>query len=151
MLMWRTAQLSDDAAIDALGRALYSEDPSPEGVPEGSFRRTLAALRTEPWRGQARVLEIDRTVVGYVFLVSFWSNELGGETCIIDELYLAPVARNQGWASRLINALTTRSDIWPRGAVAVALGVTPANARARALYERLGFTVTGLNLSRRCE
>jgi ribosomal protein S18 acetylase RimI-like enzyme len=35
--------------------------------------------------------------------------------------------------------------------VAVALAVTPANVRARALYERLGFTATGLNLSRRCE
>jgi ribosomal protein S18 acetylase RimI-like enzyme len=148
--MWRTARSSDDASIAALGRALFSEDPTPEQVLEPPFERTLAVLRDAPWRGRALVLDADRAIAGYALLVSFWSNELGGEVCVIDELYVAPVARNRGWATRLIESLATGSDLWPGNAVALVLGVSATNVRARALYERLGFTGTGVSLSRRC-
>jgi ribosomal protein S18 acetylase RimI-like enzyme len=148
--MWRPAETSDDSAITALGLALYTEDPSPDPIPESSFPRTTAAFRAAPWRGRAIVLELDATVVGYAFLVSYWSNELGGEVCAIDELYIAPAARNHGWGTRLIEVLAAGSKLWPAGAVALALGVAPENLRARALYERLGFKGKNVSLSRRC-
>lgn len=149
--MWRAAEISDDAAIVALGLALYREDPSPEPVPEASFRRTLAAFRAAPWKGRALVLDLDGSVAGYALLVSYWSNELGGEVCAIDELYVAGAARNRGWGSRLLEALVAGSDLWLGSAVALALGVAPENTRARALYERLGFSGKNVSLSRRRE
>jgi GNAT superfamily N-acetyltransferase len=149
--MWRAARSSDDSAIVLLGRALYDEDPSPEPVPDAFFHRTLAAFRDAPWRGRALVLDIDGSVVGYALLVSFWSNEIGGEVCEIDELYVAAAARSRGWGTRLITELANGSDLSFTGTIALALGVTPGNARARALYERLGFTARGLTLWRRCE
>jgi GNAT superfamily N-acetyltransferase len=76
---------------------------------------------------------------GYALLCSFWSNELGGEVCIIDELYVVPSARGRGIGTGLVTSLLRRELPWFERAVNVELEVTPGNARARALYERLGF------------
>ena len=105
------------------------------------IRETLAVFREQPVRGRALVLEIEGRPGGYAFLVSFWSNELGGEICTIDELYLEPPARSQGYGSQLVDALRAAPSLWPRRPVALELEVSPLNPRARALYERLGFAV----------
>jgi ribosomal protein S18 acetylase RimI-like enzyme len=132
-----------------LGSALYEEDPSPDPVGSDHFEGTLAAFRDAPWRGAALVLELGGEVRGYALLVSFWSNELGGEVCDIDELYVAPEARGLGHGSKLLDALAAGSTLWPGRAVALALEVTPDNRRARALYERLGFAGKNVGLRRR--
>lgn len=123
--------------------ALYVEDPSPETVTVASSLRTLARLRDEPVRGTAMVLEDDGGVAGYALLASFWSNELGGVICVVDELYVAPPHRGRGLATWFVGELARATAPWvPAGfreAVALELEVTPHNARARALYERLGF------------
>jgi ribosomal protein S18 acetylase RimI-like enzyme len=42
-----------------------------------------------------------------------------------------------------------RGDLWPAPVVALALGVTPGNPRARRLYERIGFVAVGTSMVRR--
>jgi len=148
---WRVAREDDDEAVIALGLALYDEDPSPEPITALQFERTLAMFRREPWRGRALVVEAGGDIVGYALLVSFWSNELGGEVCDIDELYVRPTHRSRGHGSALLEALGRGSTLWPSDAVALALEVTPDNARARALYERLGFAGKNIGLRRRIE
>ncbi|HTJ44553.1 MAG TPA: GNAT family N-acetyltransferase [Kofleriaceae bacterium] len=145
--MWRPATKSDDDAIVRSSLALFTEDPSPERVDEAQVRRTLVALRGEPLRGRAIVLEEDGAILGHAFLIAFWSNELGGDVCTIDELYVAPSARTKGHASALIEALA-RGQLYP-GAVALQLEVTPQNARALALYKKLGFDGKNVGLRRR--
>ena len=147
--MWRPASPADDDAIVRSSLALYVEDPTPEQPQpdDASVRRTLAALRAEPLRGRAVVLELDGDVCGHAFLIAFWSNELGGDVCTIDELYVAPRPRASGAASELIEALA-RGQLYP-GAVALQLEVTPGNARAQALYRRLGFAGKNIGLRRR--
>ena len=132
--MWRAARANDDDAIVSLSLALFTEDPSPEAVSEERVRRTLSVLRAEPLRGRAVVLDLDARIAGYAFLVTYWSNELGGEILIIDELYIEPASRNRGHATALLTSLRDQG-------VALELEVTPANVHARALYERLGFRV----------
>ena len=132
--MWRPARPEDDDEIVRMSIALFSEDPSPEPISEENVRRTLATLRTDPVRGRIVVLEIDGRVAGYSFLIPYWSNELGGEICIVDELYLDAAHRGHGHATALLTSLRD-------GYVALELEVTPANPRARALYERVGFRV----------
>lgn len=118
---------------------LDREDPATVPVPEHHVRATLAALRREPVRGRAVVLEREGRVEGYALLVSFWSNELGGEVCNVDELYLRPSARRRGHARALLDALAGGCALWPGRPVAIELEVSPANAPARSLYARLGF------------
>jgi ribosomal protein S18 acetylase RimI-like enzyme len=55
----------------------------------------------------------------------------------IDELYVAKPFRGQGIGADFVRHLINKKL---NEAVALRLEVTPANARARRLYERLGFS-----------
>ena len=139
--MWRISCPEEDDQIVEMSLALNREDPGPKPVPEENPRLTLAKLRENPVRGQVIVLDIEGRLNGYSFLVSFWSNELGGEICTIDEFYVRPYFRGKGYGENLIQILTKKSALWPRDAVAIDLEVTPDNARARNFYQRMGFKV----------
>ena len=144
-MTWRACKPDDHELIATLMLALYEEDPAPTTVSLASGLATLAELTREPIRGVALVHQPNTGAHGtspieaYALLCSFWSNELGGEVCIIDELYVVPSARGCGIATRLVTGLLRRELPWFERAVNVELEVTPANARARALYEKLGF------------
>ena len=146
--MWRVATASDDEAIVSMCIALNLEDPGPAPVQPEQVRRTLAKLREQPNRGRAVVCDMDDHAVGCALLISFWSNELGGEVCNIDELFVAPEYRACGLATTLFQRLADGGQsLWPIKPAALALEVTPQNERAIALYERLGFR--GKNLAMR--
>jgi ribosomal protein S18 acetylase RimI-like enzyme len=137
---WRVSTASDDEAIVSMCTALNAEDAGAFPVPPGQVRRTLAKLREEPHRGGGVVCRMDGLIVGYALLISFWSNELEGEVCTIDELFVGEEYRGRGLATKLIEQLTEPSgSLWPTKPAALALEVNPHNHRARALYERLGF------------
>jgi len=138
--MWRVATASDDETIVTMCVALNAEDPGPKPVEPQQVRRTLVKLRDEPNRGRAVVFDVEGRAVGYALLISFWSNELGGEVCNIDELFVIPDYRGHGLATSLFDRLANgKPTLWPIRPAALALEVTSQNQRARALYERLGF------------
>jgi GNAT superfamily N-acetyltransferase len=128
---------------------LYEEDPAPAPVTPQQIQRTLDELAARPVRGRCVVWDTGRGAEGYALLCSFWSNELGGEVCIIDELFVRHAARGKGAATALVKGLVNGAWPWFRDAVAIELEVTPSNARARALYERLGFAAYKNALMRR--
>jgi ribosomal protein S18 acetylase RimI-like enzyme len=143
---WRDAIEADDAALIQLCGALNEEDPGPQPVPATHMVTTLRTFREEPVRGKAVVLEVDGAVVGYALLVSFWSNELGGEVCTVDELYVAPSYRSSGHGTVLFDEL---SRLWGRPYAAVGLETMPTNERARAFYRRIGFEGDNVAMVRR--
>lgn len=138
-MSWRALQRSERDAVAALITNLYEDDPAPTPMSREMALATLARLDAEPLRGRAVVYDEGAGPVAYAILCAFWSNELGGEVCIIDELYAKPEARDRGIGTRLIRGLVAGEMPWFRDAVAVELEVTPNNDRARALYQRLGF------------
>jgi ribosomal protein S18 acetylase RimI-like enzyme len=146
--MWRNAQPEDDDSVVEMCLQLFSEDPGPLPVAGENMRATLAFLRRDPGRGRAVVLDICGKLSGYALLISFWSNELGGQICEVDELFVAPEYRNRGFGTSLFAAIE-RGDLWPAPTSAIVLGVTPDNAAARRLYERLGFAAAGVAMVRR--
>jgi len=93
-------------------------------------------------------LDVGQQVVGYALLVSYWSNEFGGEVCAVDELYVNPEFRSRGHGASLFEGIE-RGDSWPGPVAALALGTTPGNTRARRLYERLGFVSIGVSMVKR--
>jgi GNAT superfamily N-acetyltransferase len=139
MPAWRPAHPSDDDELMAMSVALYAGGSDAYDIPREHVRQTLQVFRQTPVRGRAIVLDADGVAAGYAFLVSFWSNELGGEICTIDELYVRPEWRGQGWSTALVASLQRGNELWPGRPVALELEVSPVNVRARALYERLGF------------
>ncbi|HLK85729.1 MAG TPA: GNAT family N-acetyltransferase [Candidatus Binataceae bacterium] len=147
--MWRAASIDDDESVVAMCMALNAEDPGPAPVSPQQMRRTLAALREKPIRGRAVVCDVAGDAVGYALLISFWSNELGGEICTIDELFVLPEHRGRGLATALLERLAGGDrSLWPAEAAALTLEVSPGNQRARALYERLGFERRNLAMRR---
>ncbi|MBX7115483.1 MAG: GNAT family N-acetyltransferase [Myxococcaceae bacterium] len=139
---WRQAQPCDDAQVVQLCVALNREDPGPTPVPPEHMERTLRVLREQPARGRAWVLEQEGMVLGYALLIAYWSNELGGEVLVIDELYVAEAARGQRHATRFLEALSHKSLPEITAYLALMLEVRPENTRARRLYERAGFVAS---------
>ena len=146
--MWRLAEPGEDDSLVEMCLQLYDEDPGILPVRPENIRATLRALRREPCRGRAVVLEVEGQLSGYALLIAFWSNELGGDICEVDELFVVPERRNQGHGKSLFEAIS-QGDLWPTPIAGIALGVTPDNVRARRLYERLGFAAVGISMVRR--
>jgi ribosomal protein S18 acetylase RimI-like enzyme len=129
---------------------LYEEDPGPYSPSPIQVRRTLRYLREQPSRGRAVVCTFSGSVVGYALLISYWSNELGGEVCVIDEIFILASFRSRGLATELFDELAKPTRLlWPEKPVALALEVAPSNQRAEALYRRLGFEGGNLGMRRR--
>lgn len=128
--------------------ALHCEEPDPgiATVTPKQVRETLAVFERDPARGWAVVAEVGGRVAGYAFLVPFWSNGVGGEVCEVDELYVRAQLRGEGLGSALFQAIETGRFGTFAG---IALAVSPGNARARRLYERLGFRAAGTTMVRR--
>ena len=137
--MWRLARNQDDAAVIALWQALNREDVAEHPPPLAYVVRTLEVLRTHPERGRVAVLQLQGTIVGYAVLINLWDNEQGGELCVVDELYVAPSHRGSGHATALLQGIAKGCEVWPTPPAGVQLEVSPDNAEARRLYERLGF------------
>src|SRR5579863_3324606 len=145
---WRLAEAAHDDSIAEMCRCLYIEDPGQEVVPPDNIHTTLAVLRRSPDRGRAVILHVNGEICGYALLIAYWSNELGGDICQVDELYVVPQHRNHGHGSVLF-ADVERGGLWPGPITAIALGTTRGNFAARRLYVRLGFEDTGVAMIRR--
>jgi GNAT superfamily N-acetyltransferase len=139
VVTFRLATTTDDDALVSLILALYCEDSSPDGPTSASARAALAALRETPTWGHAIVMEELGTIAGYALLISFYSNELRGRVCVIDEMYVSKEFRGRGFGGTLLRTLAQRRLPVFRDAVALELEVSPQNKRARALYEKEGF------------
>jgi len=148
--MWRVAITADDEAVISMCLALDAHDPGQVPVTVQQISHTLTKLREEPGRGRAVVCQVESRLVGYALLISFWSNELGGEVCNIDELFIHQDHRGRGLATHLLEQLASAEpSLWFPRPAALALEVSPQNERARALYERRGFSGSNLMMSRR--
>lgn len=133
---FRAAMPADLPLLTDMVASLYSEDPSPQNPGPEHTRRTFLEFEQHPEKGGIRLFEYEGAVIGYAILVRFWSNEYGGDKIIVDELFVLPDYRGSGISTAFFKELEANSD--PRS-VALELEVTPGNAPARRLYERLGF------------
>ena len=127
------------AAPDVLRmmNALYDGGGADTHAARDRFPATIDRLLAEPWRGRIVLFARQDGVCGYSILIPYWSNEFGGVLLFVDELFVDATARGQGIAQAFFAFVETTR---PYDAVALALEVAPPNRRARALYERLGFS-----------
>jgi GNAT superfamily N-acetyltransferase len=117
-------------------RELYETDAPELAVDPEKFPHTIDALLDNPARGRVVLFFEEDIVVGYSLLIPYWSNEFAGTVVIVDELLVEQRFRGQGIASAFFRYLERER---PFDAVMLALEVSPKNARARGLYESMGF------------
>ena len=129
----------DDVA--KMMRLLYEEDRGDFDVDVSRFESSIAHLVSNSNAGQIVLFRRANQIQGYALLIPYWSNEFGGTLLCIDELFVEPNARSQGIARTFFRYLEKEKPFNP---VALALGVNPGNAKARRLYESLGFAELGI-------
>lgn len=131
------ATLADEAAIGELMREFYAH----EGLGFDEVR-TLGAFRRmveDPNLGAVWIVRLGDALAGYVAVTMSYSLEFAGRFGLIDELYVREAYRGHGIGTRALEAAAEAC----RGmdVSALRLEVDVENERARALYERMGFTL----------
>jgi ribosomal protein S18 acetylase RimI-like enzyme len=137
----REAVLEDAADAAAIVEVLnsYAADPVGGGSPLGS--RVRARL-VPALRAQANALVLlafaDRKAAGLAICFFGLSTFQARPLLNIHDLAVVPERRGQGIGRALLGAVEARAR--SRGCCKLTLEVQEGNARARALYERFGFT-----------
>jgi GNAT superfamily N-acetyltransferase len=132
----RDANESDLPALLPLLRAycdFYEANPSDEGL-EAMARAVMAAPED-----QAFLLVADDDpgeVVGFAACAWKWSSLRGARIVVMDDLFVHPDARGQGFADALIAA--TAEVAGRHGAPVVTWLTAPDNHRAQKVYDRVG-------------
>lgn len=111
-----------------------------EGIGSTSDHRRAALtplLEGSP-HGAVYLIGPRRAPVGYIAVTFGWSIELGGMDGFIDEIFIRDGVRGRGMGSEVLSALLPR--LADAGVKAMHLEVAHTKTRARAFYERHGFT-----------
>lgn len=132
---YREYEERDRAQVEEMIFGLYREDPTDQDVDREKIAATLAECALCPDKLRLLTIHKDGEIVGYAIVLFFWSNQHGGDTLHLDELYIKEAFRNQGIGTRFMEDLPA---LFPK-AYAISLEVTPINHRAMRLYKRLGF------------
>jgi ribosomal protein S18 acetylase RimI-like enzyme len=90
------------------------------------------------------LLEVESQVVGYVVLTFGFSLEYGGIDAFVDELFVKPEFRGQGFATKALEFLTL--ECRASNVVALHLEVDSTNEIAKNLYAKMGFESTAREL-----
>ena len=81
------------------------------------------------------IIENENQIVGYIQNSITWSNEAGGITVWIEELFIKDKFRGKGFGSKAIEFIMN----YYKNASRFRLEIEPDNKRAAELYKRYGF------------
>lgn len=122
----------------AMSTDFYSGDGALHPIGKDHFESTFDHILTgtdDSARGV--ILEQGGKIAGYALLIRYWSCEAGGETVILDEVYIKPEFRGTGLGSAFMEWLIAEYPAAKR----FRLEVCPQNRRVMGLYERFGYEV----------
>lgn len=135
----RRAGEADRETLWALWNELSRERPPPDWMTEAQDE-ARADIERSLTGGAAVLAERDGDPVGFAFGFPGRSG-----TAYLSDLYVRPDARRAGVATDLIREFV--AAMGERGATFVLLNVDAGNGEARALYERIGFEVRGVDMA----
>ena len=132
--MIRKIQPSDKEIYFQLANEFYSSDAVLSPVPKSHFENTFRELMRSDVYAEGFLLISDGEVAGYALLAKSFSQEAGGLTVWIEELYVREQFRSHGLGSEFFEFLEEKLP-----AKRYRLEIEPENERAVALYQRRGF------------
>ncbi len=137
-IIFRAYKPTDYDEIVPMIMELYAKDGATTvgDMTVEKINRTIENLLRRKHLGKILIFEQEKMVVGYAILTSFWSNEFGGRSLIIDELLIKMAYRNQGISTQFFNYLFKKKFY---NEVVYMLEVGFTNTAAAAFYKRLGF------------
>jgi GNAT superfamily N-acetyltransferase len=111
----------------------YETSPS-----DGALIELSRTLLADPAREGVQLIARDSrdTAVGFATVFWSWDTTEAARIGIMNDLYVAPRARGRGFAERLISACLEQCGA--RGASRLDWQTGPENARAQAVYARVG-------------
>ena len=133
--MLRPFTAADRAVYLQLAHDFYRCGVTDHVIPDSHIEKTADAVLTGTPFAAIYMLEADGQLVGYSLLALTWSQEGGGDTVWIEELYILPQFRGKGYGTAFFRELRER---YP-DAVRFRLEVEPDNDGAKALYGRMGY------------
>ena len=132
--MIRKIEEKDRAVYLEMAHDFYHSSAVDHPVPDAFLERTFEELMAGSCYAEGFLFEEAGMVQGYALLAKTWSQEAGGLTIWIEELYMRPQFRGQGLGQAFFDFLKTE-----RPAARYRLEAEPDNDRAKALYRRQGF------------
>ncbi len=132
----RPIEQRDREAYIAMARAFYHSDAVMHPIPDAHFERTFEELMRSDTYAEARMLEDHGELVGYALLAKTFSQEAGGMTVWIEELYVKPDCRSKGFGRGFTEDLLCSL---PSAVRRIRLEVERENEGAVRLYRSLGF------------
>ncbi|WP_320671315.1 GNAT family N-acetyltransferase [Patulibacter defluvii] len=117
----------------------YEQTEKIPPAPADALEDLARALVADPERHGVQLLarrESDGTAVGFATVYWTWSTIDAARIAVLYDLYVAPSDRGSGLAEALIAA--ARDQARRHGVRALTWTTAPGNARAQAVYDRLG-------------
>ncbi len=136
--------MADIDAVVEFSRRLNREDPDFTGdfrFDETGVRQAIAELAGNPALGRLWLMRWSDAAIGYVALCFGFSLESHGRDAVLDELYLLPEFRGQGFGTATMHFV--EAEARRLGVKRLYLEAERANTRAVAMYRRLGFEDLG--------
>jgi ribosomal protein S18 acetylase RimI-like enzyme len=133
--IFRSATFADAEAILGLMREYYAD----EGYPfaETDARRALVELVGAPMLGRVWIADGADAAAAYVVLTFGFSLEYGGRDAFLDDMYVAPAYRRQGFGTSALALVEAACrDL---GVRALHLEVERHKGAAQVLYRGFGF------------
>lgn len=119
-----------------MNAAFYRSDAVDHEIDPAFAAKTFDAfLNHSPFIDMLVAERDDGQLLGYCLLALTWSNEAGGPTAWIDEIYVTPEARGQHVGAAMMHEI----HITYTGMRRFRLEVTPRNERAREFHKRFGY------------
>jgi len=136
--MIRRIRPSDREVYLKMAHDFYHSEAVLHPVPDENLYRSFNEMLRSDAYLTGLIFEKDGKIAGYALLCKTWSQEAGGKTVWIDELYVLPEFQGQGIGHEFFAELRA---IEP--AARYRLEIEPDNLRARKLYESMGFENLG--------
>ena len=114
--------------------AFYHTDAVNAPVPTENYRVTFDEMMSRDTYVSGYIFEYESAPCGFALLSKTFSQEAGGVSITIEEIYIEPGYRGKGLATEFFEWLKRES-----GAMRLRLEVEDYNKGAMRLYERMGF------------